>query len=1277
MTTLKIIFRRARTLLWTAFSILVILAAVGVGLGKLLMPYSDRYQPQLEAWLSEEFGQQVILESFEGDWTAFGPRLSLKGMKLLPYTPGPGDIPQEAAAEVVIESAALDIKPLNALLPGFPLYNFRVIGADFELSRTADGQFRLSGFGVSRRGSGEQGSALKELARVGEVILEDSSLTYEDEEYEIHLGFSGIQGRLHLEGDELSTEIEATLFDSRSELVYGEIDTTLRITLGDDQKVIQATWQATMRELMLAALQGKLPPNPFLPLTGWLNAELWGEWSTQVGHEVKGVADVRDAIMVNEYQDLVLERVNSRFRWDFSGKGRWNLHLADFLYDDGVNAWTSARVSIARNKSEDLGLWISANELPLGLPLNLARDVMSIYGTAWPAFLPRTADGEVSELDLVLNSAWRLKFANGQLRNASVSDWDRWPDLAGLEGSVALGAGSGSLQLSGKEVVVNWPRMFREPLILAIPECELDVSWGQKWQVALGNCGIQNEDLAAGGEIVISKNEGKPAVDVNVAVYRANAGRLDAYWPEAILKDNIKAWLRKSLLAGEIVSGRFQIHGDMDDWPFRQGEGRFEALAEVTGGHVDFLEGWPDAQQVNAVAHFVGPSMDIRGSVGNIGGAEAGSVSARIADLKSPLLEMGFNSASDLPLLLGFLRQTPLQEQIQLDLSQFEFSGKALSDGSMKIPLGKSTQNSTVDGRVGLQDARFSDPVTELTLEHIGGELQFSEKGFRGTALDAEFRGHPAKLDLFANVDSEEKFRADLEGVFNVRDVIPEFLLEDFQALSQIQGDSSWLVSLVVAPLEDPNENEAIMTVESVLEGVTLDLPAPMNKRAADRWPLALRYPLSGPHRMLDVVFDERLSMRFDLPGGATAPRSASIRLGRGLPSMPADGFIRIEGEPGFVDLDGWLEVIIEEVMQGTGMGSLALESGKLSAGQVLFLDRIFDEVGMTFNVVDEDIRAEFSAEDINGKVRFTTGESGTNSLSAEFERLMLGEPVSKGVDMETDPSDLPALHLYVKSFSYAGVELGETRIEAYPTSNGFHFEKVDASSDRLSVQASGDWLLDEAGHRSDFYIHMASESLGDFLQSMDISSPVQGGQTLVDFNAWWPGSPAAFGLSRLNGKVEFSVVNGNITHASAGTGRLLGLLSVQALPKRLSLDFRDVFDSGFSFDEATGTFKMENGMASTEDVLLKSTSASISVSGRTDLVAREYDQLLTIRPGVGNTLPIIGALAAGPGGAAAGLALQGLLHDQLAEATEVRYTITGGWDDPKFEAVDVERAGG
>jgi uncharacterized protein YhdP len=339
------------------------------------------------------------------------------------------------------------------------------------------------------------------------------------------------------------------------------------------------------------------------------------------------------------------------------------------------------------------------------------------------------------------------------------------------------------------------------------------------------------------------------------------------------------------------------------------------------------------------------------------------------------------------------------------------------------------------------------------------------------------------------------------------------------------------------------------------------------------------------------------------------------------------------------------------------------------------FLDREFSEVAMRLAVNPGDMRAEFSSEAIDGHVLFTPGQRG-GSLTAEFERLALGKPVAGGVEMRSNPAELPELHLYARSFRYAGIEMGETRVEAYPTPDGFHFEKVESESDSLTLRASGDWLMLEDGPRSDFRILVTTESLGRFLESVGISSSLAGGQTVLRFNAWWPGPPAAFALSRLNGEVEFSVSRGQITNASAGSGRLLGLLSLQALPRRLSLDFRDVFDAGFDFEEAHGTFQMENGTASTDDVELSSSAAKISLSGSTDLVAQRYDQLLTVQPGVGNTLPVIGAIAGGPGGAAAGLALQGLLHDQLGEATQVQYTITGSWEEPSIEPVLKDAAG-
>jgi len=117
-------------------------------------------------------------------------------------------------------------------------------------------------------------------------------------------------------------------------------------------------------------------------------------------------------------------------------------------------------------------------------------------------------------------------------------------------------------------------------------------------------------------------------------------------------------------------------------------------------------------------------------------------------------------------------------------------------------------------------------------------------------------------------------------------------------------------------------------------------------------------------------------------------------------------------------------------------------------------------------------------------------------------------------------------------------------------------------------------------------------------------------------------------------------------------------------------MDFRDVFDEGFSFDEAKGTMNFKNGISFTDDLVLSSTAAKINISGSTDLVAQTFDYEFAVRPGVSKTLPVIGAIAGGPAGAAAGLALQAMLRDALGEAAEARYTIRGPWTDPQVEPV-------
>ena len=423
-------FRRLQTLMWTALTILTVFAAVLVGIGKLLMPYSVQYQPELEAWLSKEFNQPVKVESFSGEWKAFGPRISLQGLALMP---------EGLESEIAIKRAALDIKPLNALIPGRPLYSFRIIGADLTLERTSDGRFVLSGLGVSGRDSGKNsGSGLRDVALNGEVRLQDISLSFEDPESEIHLFLSNVNGRLKMDGRRLAAEIQARLTDRDRRRVVGDLDAVVQVKLDSNQHLKEANWHINTGELILAELIRQLPHHALIPVSGRLNAEVWGEWQTGSPQRMQGVLDLRDAQLSSQSGPLIVDHLNSMFSFQFTHRKNWRLDLAGLTVGYAGEQWQSERFSVARNIPADLGLWVSADYVELDYPLQLTQRIIANYKTPWPATIPNRARGGVMDFDLVLDGKWKIDRLTGQLQNGHFWGWDNGPDIEGINARIDM-----------------------------------------------------------------------------------------------------------------------------------------------------------------------------------------------------------------------------------------------------------------------------------------------------------------------------------------------------------------------------------------------------------------------------------------------------------------------------------------------------------------------------------------------------------------------------------------------------------------------------------------------------------------------------------------------------------------------------------------------------------------------------------------------------------------------------------------------------------------------
>jgi uncharacterized protein YhdP len=176
---------------------------------------------------------------------------------------------------------------------------------------------------------------------------------------------------------------------------------------------------------------------------------------------------------------------------------------------------------------------------------------------------------------------------------------------------------------------------------------------------------------------------------------------------------------------------------------------------------------------------------------------------------------------------------------------------------------------------------------------------------------------------------------------------------------------------------------------------------------------------------------------------------------------------------------------------------------------------------------------------------------------------------------------------------------------------------------------------------------------------------------TDVKAELYWPTSPLEMGAEKLYGSLSLKVGNGLVNNIDPGVGRLIGLFSLNALGKRLALDFSDLFSEGLAFDSIEGNFTINDGDAYTSDLVMKSTAAVVDVRGRTGLATRSYDQKVVVTPNVSATLPILGTLAINP---TAGVALAmtqkliGRLFDRIAMRT---YEVTGSWDEPRFIQID------
>jgi uncharacterized protein YhdP len=275
---------------------------------------------------------------------------------------------------------------------------------------------------------------------------------------------------------------------------------------------------------------------------------------------------------------------------------------------------------------------------------------------------------------------------------------------------------------------------------------------------------------------------------------------------------------------------------------------------------------------------------------------------------------------------------------------------------------------------------------------------------------------------------------------------------------------------------------------------------------------------------------------------------------------------------------------------------------------------------------------------------------------------------------------ELPAFDVAAEQFINKGKQLGRLELNAVPEGRDWRIEKLRIVNPESTFTLDGTWHLGLAQPRTQVNLRLEASDVGKLLTRLGYPEGVRRGTAKLEGALAWNGAPHDFDYPTLSGNLVLDAAKGQFVKLEPGIGKLLGILSLQALPRRISLDFRDVFSEGFAFDEIVGAVKISRGIASTENFRTQGPPARITMSGEVDL-ARETQKLkVRITPHVSDTVSIAGALVGGPIAGIAAFLAQKVLKDPLDRLVSYEYGVTGTWADPnvaRFDqpAPDAERA--
>lgn len=1302
--------RRWWTVCVTVLASLVVLAAVISGLFQLAVLALPGYREQLSDYVSRVADRPIDIGGVALVWYRLRPQLELDDIVL--YADD-GETPALSADRLRIGFGLLRLLRGDTFPSQIELGGLQVV-VDIDL----DNQVHVHGLDTAGKAKAQH-DWRRDVGRFDVIRLEDCTITLDDAR------LTGGTPKFHLLQAEARRRIGGASFDASVELPRfmgesAEFEGRIKGDL-DKPETWQGQWSLALDNLArLPWLEARLPGHPQLRLA---NADLSISGAIEQG--VIDGADVqleasriaaRRGQKLAELKDIELVAQARR-----NGRS-WSLEVPRMKLSGASGAWPATRLRLQWTplveggseiqadadflRLQDLAPWMMLADDPSTARLaGVSGELRNLVGRG------RLASGAAASYSL-----------RAELDGLGFDGGGDHPGFSGLKGEISATEAGGRLAVSAEPFELRAPRVFAQAVVFDRLDGALDWTHDtQGWQINMPSFSWQLEGTQGQGDLKLllpTQPDTSPVIRLGASFTAKDVTRLKPYMPVS-WSQNLHDWLQRAIVSGRVSQGKLALEGELAKFPFKDGDGRFQLDLDVADAKLAYAPDWPAAEQVAARLQFLANGLSISSDSGRLSGNRVEHLVASIADFKDAVLSIDGEVDGEASRYYDFLRASPLARRLSGLLNRTQGSGNASVAVKLSIPL-HDAQHTEVNGTVRLKGVELLYQGLDEPFRELGGEIAFTTTGASAQGVTGTFYGVPATAALTPMDAGNTRLTADLDYALQsdgagLSRYVPAFLRP------YLSGGSHFRAEVVLGPASDG------LLVSSDLRGIAVDAPVPLGKAADESLALAVRVgggsagapvPAAEPAAAdnaplsISVAYGDRLGAGVLLAHKGSEGLQAQrvlVHLGSAHIPTPVDNGVYVEGSVAEFDLGDWIATLRRgseqadlqaaaltrpEGVQGGGAAEgLRLQAISLHADRLHYQGYSVGGVQLGYRpAANGGWAATLTGDNAEGTVDWQVqpgtqagGPTAANAtLVARFRKLnviprpkVAADPVAAGEVADSqhgeviDPSRMPALDIDADQLQLGEAHLGHVRVNSERIAGGQRLTQLSATGADTELKGSGEWLRRNGVSTAVLTFDLDTKTVGDLLEGFGYARNVNAQRGHFKGAMNWPLSAAGIDLAQAQGRINLDMEAGSFSAVEPGAGRALGLLNVFALPRRLTLDFRDVVSKGLGFDHVHGSFNAANGNATTDDLNIDSPSLKIEVRGRVGLAARDYDQRIKVYPGVSGGVTLGALLLGGPAVAVIALVAQEVLDKPLDQVTQLAYRVTGSWDNPQVKRAD------